>query len=549
MDSSVPEDSLPPRGYLSEKAKRRFTFAAGILGFVFFLGQTLLPVAAFFILVPRFYRWETLRVRSARPEGAVCWEGALWYVEESLPAQSFPKREATLQKYVPGSPREPESVAPVFMEDPRLLAGCETLWIISPEDVRYFKAGRLTVINLNQRLGNISNPFLVDGKPAVLEERPGRLALLVLRDRWWQTEAIFRLGLEDEDSSVTPYIRVVESRGVPHLFFQFGETLFHRKGLPASGEMNPQSWESVCTASGAWTATSVDGSPSVFYVLREDFRHWLVGLKETDVGWKRFFRINLGQQIDEFGVCDPGGEKLVIILQPAPGRLRFLEASDGRVLGETKHGAGVPFTRLVARSFVSLYACLLATPLVLAIVLSALMNRFRVSEYSVGQAKVVLASISRRAIAEAVDALILGGPLIVNYSLIYGALQSDFEALGPMELMGLIAAALAWVVLGIVVFSFLEGKWGRTPGKWMTGIRVLGTDLLPCGFVRGLVRNLLKVVDGFFNFLVGILVTALSENWQRVGDMAARTIVVRDRRRGLAPAPPGSGGVPPTPGS
>jgi len=44
---------------------------------------------------------------------------------------------------------------------------------------------------------------------------------------------------------------------------------------------------------------------------------------------------------------------------------------------------------------------------------------------------------------------------------------------------------------------------------------------------RALLRNLLKVVDGFFNFMVGILLVALTENWQRVGDLAARTIVIR----------------------
>lgn len=36
----------------------------------------------------------------------------------------------------------------------------------------------------------------------------------------------------------------------------------------------------------------------------------------------------------------------------------------------------------------------------------------------------------------------------------------------------------------------------------------------------------IEAIDGFFNFMVGIMVVALSENWQRVGDMAARTVVV-----------------------
>jgi uncharacterized RDD family membrane protein YckC len=81
----------------------------------------------------------------------------------------------------------------------------------------------------------------------------------------------------------------------------------------------------------------------------------------------------------------------------------------------------------------------------------------------------------------------------------------------------------------LFVFAIVEGRTGLTPGKWVTRIRVLGTDLKPCGFGRALIRNLLKTVDGFFNFIVGIMVVALSENWQRVGDMAARTVVVDER--------------------
>lgn len=60
---------------------------------------------------------------------------------------------------------------------------------------------------------------------------------------------------------------------------------------------------------------------------------------------------------------------------------------------------------------------------------------------------------------------------------------------------------------------------------------MLGTDLEPCGIGRGLLRNLLKLVDGFFCFLVGVLIAALSKDWRRLGDMAARTVVVRATER------------------
>ena len=89
-----------------------------------------------------------------------------------------------------------------------------------------------------------------------------------------------------------------------------------------------------------------------------------------------------------------------------------------------------------------------------------------------------------------------------------------------------ILGALGWALATALIFTYTEGRSGVTPGKWVARIRVLGTDLQPCGFGRALIRNLLKCVDGFFNFMVGIMVVALSENWQRVGDMAARTVVV-----------------------
>ena len=93
---------------------------------------------------------------------------------------------------------------------------------------------------------------------------------------------------------------------------------------------------------------------------------------------------------------------------------------------------------------------------------------------------------------------------------------------------------LTYILLGVsstiilfFLFTFLEGKFGRTPGKWILRIQVLGTDLKPCGFGRAFIRNLLKFVDGFFNFMVCIILISLTENWQRVGDMVARTIVIR----------------------
>jgi uncharacterized RDD family membrane protein YckC len=77
----------------------------------------------------------------------------------------------------------------------------------------------------------------------------------------------------------------------------------------------------------------------------------------------------------------------------------------------------------------------------------------------------------------------------------------------------------------------MEGRWGLTPGKWLVGIRVLGTDLAPCGLGRGILRNMLCVVDGVFGYAVGILAVAFTRDWQRLGDIVARTVVVERKDR------------------
>jgi uncharacterized RDD family membrane protein YckC len=141
------------------------------------------------------------------------------------------------------------------------------------------------------------------------------------------------------------------------------------------------------------------------------------------------------------------------------------------------------------------------------------------------------ATLGRRAFAQIVDGSIASIgmiPLIVSSFTMF---NSFFEGPNPMMFpitmflnMGI---SFVWMLILLFAFSLGEGKWGATPGKWLAGIRVVGTDLKPCGFGRALVRNFLKVVDSFFNFMVGIIMVAFTKDWQRVGDMVARTIVIR----------------------
>jgi uncharacterized RDD family membrane protein YckC len=92
---------------------------------------------------------------------------------------------------------------------------------------------------------------------------------------------------------------------------------------------------------------------------------------------------------------------------------------------------------------------------------------------------------------------------------------------GVIALLGLLAIWLYFIVL--------EWMWnGQTIGKRVFGLRVIGGDGAPAGFVAVLVRNLGRIIDflpGFYG--LGLLVIVLSPRSQRLGDMAAGTYVVR----------------------
>jgi len=96
------------------------------------------------------------------------------------------------------------------------------------------------------------------------------------------------------------------------------------------------------------------------------------------------------------------------------------------------------------------------------------------------------------------------------------------------------------LVLAFLYYAVFQGRSGQTLGKKLLGIRVIreGTGDVP-GVGRGFIRTLLGLVDGQFVFLVGLISIWVSQKNQRIGDMPAHTLVVRNqlRRSGDETAP------------
>ena len=125
----------------------------------------------------------------------------------------------------------------------------------------------------------------------------------------------------------------------------------------------------------------------------------------------------------------------------------------------------------------------------------------------------------------------MGWPYILTSLAMYKSFTNSESFVLPLEDMarsaGYIFLALVWAAVIGVLYGCMEGKTGQTPGKMLLGIRTVGLDLEPCGIKNGILRNLVLIVDGFFGFAVGILLVAYTARWQRLGDMAGQSIVVR----------------------
>lgn len=151
-----------------------------------------------------------------------------------------------------------------------------------------------------------------------------------------------------------------------------------------------------------------------------------------------------------------------------------------------------------------------------------------------------IAGAASRAVAAAVDVVLAMVTIVAPLALVADA-TSDGWAVNGVGEWWLATSPAVGAVVAVVLWplAWEVGTGGRTPGKRLVGLRIVAADggLLT---VRALlVRNVLRVVDVLpLPYGSGLVVSVLSRRGQRIGDLAAGTVVVRDvalHRAALAP--------------
>ncbi len=168
-----------------------------------------------------------------------------------------------------------------------------------------------------------------------------------------------------------------------------------------------------------------------------------------------------------------------------------------------------------------------AAYLLIAFLLSLFIGKFKLKRWKTVLKEYEFASLWRRFLADWVDTFITMAPFAVP---IYFLFREDSFFDNPFRFFAIVLLLMLAMLLVCYFYrSLLEGIWGKTVGKKICGIVVLKDDFTKCDIPRGLLRNLMRIVDLFFYYWVGVVSIVATMKWQRLGDIVAGTVVVRNR--------------------
>ncbi len=136
--------------------------------------------------------------------------------------------------------------------------------------------------------------------------------------------------------------------------------------------------------------------------------------------------------------------------------------------------------------------------------------------------------IGRRVVATIIDLLLLGfvGSVLAAPGALVDGLADGRISDG---LSGFLfsTGGLAALIVAFAYFAIMEGRFGQTLGKMALGIKVVGEDGSTIGTRAAILRTLMRIVDSIGSYVVAFVVALISGKNQRLGDMVAKTLVVR----------------------
>lgn len=534
------EGDPPPRGFVSHAGKAIVRRRAIGLGVALAAIQTLVPLG--FVAAMLVAAVDAARAPSIDVAQGAFWRGSVWLVERTPGLSGRGGGAERVVRWSPAAGGAPRYAKLPAVDEPFVLAAGGALWVVGRDRCVVMARDRLDAVAVSPRLARyLSHPFELDGKPAVVAavDWASKPALFALdRDGGWKIDGRVDVGTEQTALPPGPVV-VLPDGGRLRVFAAAADGIAHLADAAGFTDLPLDRWEKLPASEGlpiAWAVGRVGGAIAAFAVRRDGLS---LAVDTTRLGaagaWTPPTELPLDDVLD-LSVHDTGsGGRSLIVAKNGDGGVTAYEMAGAEVAAATRLETG-PMDAVRRLNTMSAWITVISTaaaPIVLLLALAGALRRFREGAVEIGGRRVALASLPRRCAAGAVDCALAAGPLAAAYAAFLFSYSAPGDAASgtPWTLVWLGVASL-WALAALLAISFVEGRTGSTPGNRICGVRTVRLDLGAPGFGRALLRNFLVVIDAAFGFALAIALIALTPSQQRLGDLAAKTIVVflpRDR--------------------
>jgi len=528
-------DEPPPRGFTSGAGKRAVKRRAIWIGAALAAIQIVVPLGFMVAMIAAVL--EAGGAPSIDVSQGAFWQGSLWLVERpsGILGPGRGGEAARVLRWSPAKGGAPQYAKLPAVEDPSLVAAGGALWVIGRDRCVVMTRDRLDAVAVAPRLERyISHSFEIDGRPAVVAATgwTGKPALYALdRGGVWTPDARVDVGSETDGPFVHPTM-IVPDAGRLRVFTVDDGGIAHLPGAEGFTDLPLARWEALPAGEGAltaWTVGRVGTGIAAFTARRVGLS---LAVDVTRLGpegiWTPPAELDLGDVAD-LSVYGKGvGERFYLVVKTGDGGVTVHEFAGTEVVASTQLTAGAmePVKRLNSVSAWTTVISTTVTPIILLLALAGALRRHRVDLVELAGRRIRLAPLPRRCAAGAIDSAIAAGPLAAAYALFLFSFSGDGASGEVSHVLAWLGASSLWSLVALLALAAVEGRTGLTPGNWACGIRTLGIDLGFPGFGRALLRNFLVVIDAAFGFALAIVLIALTPNQQRLGDLAARTVVV-----------------------
>lgn len=130
-----------------------------------------------------------------------------------------------------------------------------------------------------------------------------------------------------------------------------------------------------------------------------------------------------------------------------------------------------------------------------------------------------VAGLGKRILGGIIDIVVIV-IFVIIWSFIFGTNIAGVQTVSGIP-------ALAEFLVIILYYIVLDATTGKTIGKYIVKTKVVNAQGGKISWGQSIGRNLMRIIDGLFVYLVALIAIAASKDKQRLGDMVAKTYVVK----------------------